>query len=80
MKGFLSINKNLSSLYDARTKCEQYCAIEDECWGCSINCEYSCKWNAITDCGNTERWDGAIAGDISQKPGTMNNISFEKYK
>ena len=76
LKRFPSNSKTLIDLFDARMKCEKYCAIEDDCWGCSANCESSCQWNAIPDCGSTEMWSGMIAGDISQKPGSTNNCKL----
>ena len=53
----------------ALMECERFCGRIKTCWGCSINCNTSCQWNAIPDCGNVEEWDGMMKGDISEKPG-----------
>ena len=66
-----------SSLTDASialTACKSYCGKANDCWGCSIDCNESCKWNAIPECGIEEKWSGLMTGDISIKPGMIDQI------
>ena len=51
--------------------CEKFCATEKQCWGCSVDCNKTCHFNAISQCGAREPWSGLIIGDTSQKPGTV---------
>ena len=61
---------------DARNECEHYCRFKDNCWGCSVDCDETCRWNAIEDCGTKEEWIGLIDGDISQSRGNVYLINM----
>ena len=49
---------------------ENYCVSKWDCWGCSIDCRFSCQFNAIPSCGEYEELTKTIADThISVKPG-----------
>ena len=79
-KTFQLDSESNESAIIARTKCEVYCSRQQTCWGCSVDCESVCKWNAIGDCGDLERWQGMIDGDVTQKPGKIRIISYLQFK
>ena len=70
LKKFPFLNKaDFSNASIALSECNGYCGRIKSCWGCSIECDVSCQWNAIPECGQKEKWNGEMVGDISQKPG-----------
>ena len=73
LKKFLLDSESLEDATRIRLACEEYCSWRENCWGCSIQCSPSCQWNAISECGSVEDWNGMIEGDITQKPGTQKN-------
>ena len=63
---------NSRSMQDAvvsRNECEKYCLSKENCWGCSVSCNRTCEWKAITNCIDQKPWRGLIKGDIAQKTG-----------
>ena len=68
LKEFLFQSEAIVDATNSRLECEEYCSYQKDCWGCSVDCDTSCRWNAIPGCGNEETWEGRIEGDISQKP------------
>ena len=64
-------NGQIHNALVARNECENYCAAKEDCWGCSVDCEKNCHWNALQDCGVQEDYSGIIDGDITQKPGNV---------
>ena len=71
----------ISDAETALIECERYCGMIDRCWGCSTHPNKSNQWNAITKCGEFEQWEGIAQGDITQKPGTILEITYNvSYK
>ena len=70
LKEFVVSPKSSDNARKAIARCENYCARNNICWGCSIDCGKQCRWNAIPDCGKQEKWTGLANGDITQRPGT----------
>ena len=70
LKEFVVSSKSSDNARKAIARCENYCARNNICWGCSIDCGKQCRWNAIPDCGKQEKWTGLANGDITQRPGT----------
>ena len=66
---FPFISDAVENIKLARDDCESHCLHQQNCWGCSVDCDKNCQWNAIEDCGILESWPGYIVGDTSQKPG-----------
>ena len=68
LKEFKPPSSSIDDAIVSRDNCEEYCGIEENCWGCSIACQLgSCQWNAIPRCGKKEKWEGVIEGDITAK-------------
>ena len=78
LKQFLFPSKFLTNASIALTECKIFCGSKNDCWGCSIDCNQSCHWNAIPECGNQESWNGMMIGDISQKPGKWEFLTKTK--
>ena len=79
LKKFSFPNDAMLNASIALSECNRYCGRIKSCWGCSIECNDSCQWNAIPECGHEEKWNGLMVGDISQKP-SMIKLTFERPK
>ena len=71
LKKFIPTSEGKEYMLAARTKCENYCSDQIECWGCSIFCESNCTWNAVEDCKLVETVNGEVENRITQKPGNI---------
>ena len=67
LKQFIVATESVDDAVIARDECEEYCEDSERCWGCSVHCEERCQWNAISECGGYDNWNGLTVGDISQK-------------
>ena len=52
--------------------CETFCSTERRCWGCSIHCNISCEYSAVSSCKVDKEIKGPQDGEVTQKPGTKN--------
>ena len=69
LKEFVPSSSSVQDAITIRNECEQYCRVEERCWGCTVHCGSPCQWNAIPVCGKLTDWDGKIEGDVTRKQG-----------
>ena len=74
LKKFLLNSRGTSDAIVSRNECENYCSTQRNCWGCSVNCNKTCQWNALTGCRDQRPWKGLIKGDITQKTGKSSSL------
>ena len=75
LDSFKILNDSTISYLNARDACEEYCLGERNCWGCTLDCENDCKWNAITECTNFKVKELGEGG-TTQKPGKIIILSL----
>ena len=71
--------KTIQDASSALLECEKYCSRKSTCQACSILCNESCHFSAISNCFSQVEWKGLVNGDVSQKPGKRIK-SFPKFK
>ena len=74
LKQFQAANVTAAGAGAALAACEAYCATDEACNACSVDCDGSggsactaARWVAIPACGKQATFSGIIAGDISLK-------------
>ena len=72
LKSFTIPIETSVNLSEVLSKCEKYCALKSNCWGCSKDCTMDCQYNAIPACGGFEEWtDKSSDAIVSIKPGII---------
>ena len=69
LKEFVPSSSSVQDAITIRNECEQYCRVDETCWGCSVHCGSPCQWNAVPECGTFKNWGGMIEGDVTHKQG-----------
>ena len=67
LHSFIPATSAILDISAARSECERYCNEDERCWGCSVSCLRSCKFNAIHECGDLEDWTGLLKADVTVK-------------
>ena len=52
----------------ALTECKEYCGEKKPCCGCSLQCNKTCQWNALTSCDGKMRSKKPWNTEMSVKP------------
>ena len=66
---FDSSLNNQSDHSEILKDCEEYCATSQKCWGCILDCNETCHWNAIAASGQQDTINQSVQTEIYQKPG-----------
>ena len=69
LKVFVPSSSSVQDAITVRNECEEYCRVEETCWGCSVDCKNPCQRTAILACGTLIEWGGLIEGDVTYKQG-----------
>ena len=49
LREFWPKSKDQEDAITSRLECEEFCSNIEQCWGCSVDCGPSCRWNAISE-------------------------------
>ena len=69
LKQFDTSRGDLFDQPGVREYCEDYCATSNECWGCSLHCNATCRWSAIAALDQKDAFTEMTPKLVSQKPG-----------
>ena len=71
MKDFTYPSELFSTAQMAQNECKLYCATNENCFGCSNDCEHNCRWTALKDCENHHSSTNMLNTTLLRKPGTI---------
>ena len=66
-------NTSLGDKYyhaEALNACKDYCVMAQKCWGCTLQCNVTCQWIAITALVQENKNSGSIQTELFLKPGS----------